>query len=214
MLESDPFMRYPTYASVLADLKEALRVAKHGPRSVHATKTKKQAVSPGMAVFIMMAVVLGIVLTGYFALRKGKPKEEVVSEDPVETNDLTATTTNHAASVQQAQPQDTTPKKVVSIIQPFTVTGEQAIAAAVDQMVKGNPSGMREQMQVLYDKSSPIGIGRYWIRLFQAVACWGEGRDEDARLYLQEIRNTLFASTDPDAAATRGPCRRRSPATC
>ena len=52
-------------------------------------------------------------------------------------------------------------------------------------------------MQVLYDKSSPIGIGRYWIRLFQAVACWGEGRDEDARLYLQEIRNTMFASTDP-----------------
>ena len=153
-------------------------------------------------------------LTGYFALRKGKPEEEVVSEDMVDTNDLPATATDHAASVQQTQPQDTTPKKVVPIVQPFTVAGEQAIAAAVDQMVKGNPAGMREQMQVLYDKSPPIGMGRYWIRLFQAVACWGGGRDKDARLYLQEIRNTMFASTDPDAAASRGPCRRRSPATC
>ena len=197
MLESDPFMRYPTYASVLADLKEALRVLKYGQKSVHAAKIKKQVVSPGTAVFVMIAVVLGMVMTGYFFLRKGKPKEKVVSKHMVETNDLTATTTNQAPSVPQAQPQDTTPKKVVSIIQPFTVTAEQAIAAAVDQMVKGNPSGMRHQMQVLYDKSSSIGMGRYWIRLFQAVACWGEARDEDARLYLQEIRNTLFASTDP-----------------
>jgi serine/threonine protein kinase len=196
MLESDPFMRYPTYASVLADLKEALRVAKHEQRSVHSLKAKKQTMSPGMSVFIMVLVVAAVVLTGYFAMHRGKP-EEVAAEDLVDTNDLASSSTDQVASVQQAQPQDTSSKRVVPVIQPFTLAGEQAIAAAVDQMVKGNPAGMREQLQVLYDKSPPIGMGRYWIRLFQAVACWGGGRDKDARLYLQEIRNTMFESTDP-----------------
>jgi serine/threonine protein kinase len=197
MLESDPFMRYPTYASVLADLKEALHVAKYGPRPIHATKIPKQTISTTMAVFIIMTVILGLALTGYFAWRIGKPKKQVVAENPLGASDLTFATTNREAPVPQTQPQDTSPKKMALILQPFTMAGEQAITAAVDRMVKGNPSGMREQLQVLYDKSSQTGVGRYWIRLLQAVACWGEGRDEDARLYLQEIRNTLFPSTDP-----------------
>lgn len=197
MLESDPFMRYPTYASVLADLREALRVAKHEQRSVHSLKAKKQAVSPGTAVFIMILVVMGVALSGYLAMHKGKSREKVVSEEMADTNDLAAAVTDQVASVQQTPTQDMTPKRVVPVVQPFTVAGEQAIAAAVDQMVKGNPAGMREQLQVLHDKSPPIGMGRYWIRLFQAVACWGGGRDKDATLYLQEIRNTTFESTDP-----------------
>ncbi len=198
MLESDPFMRYPTYASLMADLKEALRVAKHEQRSVHSSKTKKHAVSPGAAVFIMALVVAGVVLTGYFTMRKDKPEETevAVSDDVAETNEPAAVT-GQTAVVQKPQAQDTSSRKIVPVVQPFTAAGEQAIVAAVEQMVKGNPAGMREQLQTLYDKSPPIGMGRYWIRLYQTVACWGGGRDNDARLYLQEIRNTTFQSPDP-----------------
>jgi serine/threonine protein kinase len=196
MLEPDPFMRYPTYASVLADLKESLRVAKHGQRSAPTTKIHQYNLSPSTAVLVMMAVILGVVLTGYFTIYKGKQKKDVVSEKRAGTNNLTTATTNRMVVVPPAPPQGTTPKKGVPILQAFTLAGEQAIVAAVDQMAKGNPSGMRKQLQVLYDKSSRTGIGRCWIRLFQAVACWGEGRDEDASLYLHEIRNTIFPS-DP-----------------
>ena len=201
MLESDPFMRYPTYASVLADLREALRVAKHEQRSSLSLKTKKQALSPVVAVMIMVLVILGVGLMGYFAMHNKESVEEtgVVSEEVGETNDLSVAVaaTDQTAAVQQPKEESTSSQRIVPVVQPFTTAGEQAIAAAVDQMIQGNPTGMREQLQALYDKSPPIGMGRYWIRLFQTVACWGGGRDKDATLYIQQIRNTMFDSPDP-----------------
>ena len=197
MLESDPFMRYPTYASVLADLREALRVAKHEQRSVRSAKTKRRAISTSAAVFVMLMVVAGVALTGYLAIYHEPPAPETLIVGVEDTNAPVPAATGEVAAAGTPSPQSSTPKKVVPVVQPFTLAGEQAMVAAVDQMVKGNPAGMREQLQLLYDKSPPIGMGRYWIRLFQVVACWGGGRDKDAQLYLQEIRNTTFDSTDP-----------------
>jgi len=193
MLESDPFMRYPTYSSLLADLREALRVAKQEQRSVQ-RKVKKSPVTPFVAIFIaaflLIAITLGIVQ--WVALRKERAAAAAAAAKPPE---LPSPSTN-VAVVQQVLDSEK-PTKTLAVIQPFTTTGEQIIQAAVQQLVAGNPAAMREQLQDLYDKSPAIGMGRHWIRLFQAVAAYGGGRDQDAQTYLLEIRNTVFETTDP-----------------
>ena len=194
-LESDPFMRYPTYSSLLADLREALRVAKQEQRSVH-TKVKKSPTGPVVAIVLMLLAALAIVIGSlqWTSGRKEKAKEkagETVAPAVTNAQETAQVTTGEQENV-QAQAQ-----KVAAIVQPFTPAHEQALNEAVAQLVRGNPTAMRDQLQDLYDKSSAIGMGRFWIRLFQAVACWAGQRDQDAVIYLQEVRNALFESPDP-----------------
>lgn len=193
-LESDPFMRYPTYASLLADLREALRVAKQEQRSIH-TKVKKSPVAPVVAIVLMLLAALAIVIG---SLQWTSGKKESAGDAPgkgpavTPTNAVAVEQPTNAVETAQVQTQ-----KVAAIVQPFTQVGEQAINDAVAQLVRGNPVAMRDQLQSLYDKSPAIGMGRFWIRLFQAVACWAMQRDQDAVVYLQEVRNALFESPDP-----------------
>ncbi len=192
MLEADPFMRYPTYASLLADIHEALRVARSEHRTIH-TKVKKSSSGPLAVVAVLLVVAAAVLVAGLRYAGVIGPKEPGETVAPTTAVAIATTTpgaTQHVAVTENK------PKRIVPVEQPFTPAGEQAIASAVQQLVKGNPAGMREQLQALYDKSPPIGMGRYWIRLLMVVACWGGGRDQDAIVYLQEIRNALFESTD------------------
>lgn len=192
-LESDPFMRYPTYASLLADLREALRVAKQEQRSIH-TKVKKSPVAPVVAIVLMLLAALAIVI-GSLQWKSGraeKAKEEQKGKAAATNVQGVAAVATNALETSQVQTQ-----KVAAILQPFTPVGEKAISDAVAQLVRGDPVAMRTQLQGLYDKSPAIGMGRFWIRLFQSVACWAGQRDQDAVVYLQEVRNALFESPDP-----------------
>jgi len=194
MLESDPFMRYPTYQSLIADLREALRVAKQEQRALHA-KVKKQVVPPMAVVSLVILASVGLLVTGlWMNLRKQKAKEEADANANADTQTVQVAATKTAAPPVTVT--EVTSKKTMPVVQPFTLAGEQAISAAVQKLVDGNPAAMREQLQSLYEKSPAIGMGRFWIRLFQALACYGGGRDNDALMYLQEIRNTVFESPD------------------
>ena len=200
MLEADPFMRYPTYASLLADLREGLRVAKQENRSVGA-KVKKSPITPLAVTITIILISAGLLLSGLQWAVGHKEKIEAEPGEgeavPVETAAPGTPASPAAGTAAPATPSSATPKKTAAIVQPFTASGEQSIAAAVQKLVEGRPEAMREQLQVLYDKSPALSMGRYWIRLFQAVACWGGGREQDAVLYLQEIRNAMFGSPDP-----------------
>lgn len=187
MLEADPFMRYPTYASLLADLREALRVAKQEHRAIRA-KVKKSPAAPVVIIIGILLAAAAILISGLRMSAVRKEKAGQVPPPVAPTQAVTQVDTNVVPD---------TPKKVIPKEQPFSPAGEQQIVKAVNLLAQGKPAAMGEQLQALYDKSPPLGVARYWIRLFQAVSSWGGGHDQDALLYLKEIRNAVFDSPDP-----------------
>ncbi len=189
MLEMDPFTRYPTYTSLLADMREALRVAKQEQRALH-TKVKKSPVGPAI---IALLIIIGSIAAIVGTLKMAQVKRE---QKAAAAAAATSTPVQVATVVTAQAPAQASGSKIVPVVQPFTPGAEQVMAAAVQLLVNGDPAGMRQQLQSLYDKTSPIGMGRYWLRLYQAVACWAGGRNQDGVVYLLEIRNAVFESPD------------------
>lgn len=187
MLEADPFMRYPTYASLLADLREALRVAKQEARAVH-KKARKPRGGP-MVVTAVIVATLAVVLLGVLPLVRARREAGA----PAAPAAPPAPTVVEAPAPQPAPPPEReAPAAIPPIVQPFTESGEAAIAKAFEHLLAGKGLAAEEQLQALYDKLPARGMGRYWVRLLQTVPCWEEGRGEVARMYLREILDAPF----------------------
>ncbi len=192
MLESDPFMRYPTYASLIADLREALRVAKQEQRAVR-TKVKKTPILPFVIVLLVIIASIAILV---FGLRWANEKQEEQKRITVEA-ELAA-----AQAAVQAEPpaeiQETALKRTRTppIVQPFPPAAEQELAKAFAMLAEGNPIAMRDALQAFYDRLPAQSMGRYWVRIMQSVGSWIAGRDSEALVRLHEVRNALFEPID------------------
>ena len=197
MLEADPFMRYPTYASVLADLREALRVAKQEQRALR-RKVKKTPILPVVVIIVMIAITVAILATSLWRSKK-KAREEAAAAEAAELAAAEAAVTNQTQMSPEeiARLKETERTEMVKpLIQPFPPAGEQVIAAGVAKLVAGNPMAMEAVLQPIYEKNPVSGTGRYWIRMFQFVSAKADGRDQDAQRYLKEIRDVKFTSID------------------
>jgi len=191
MLEADPFMRYPTYASLLADLREALRIAKQEKRSTH-RKTRKSHTGPILATVAAFVVALGLLGAGLWMLRQGghrpvhRPAAGTVpppaAAERAEAGGRETRPAGGGEAVARARPHRTR-----AILDPFTAPAAVRLVAAASDLASGKALAAEEKFQSLYDRLPAGGMGRYWIRLFQATACWYDGRDDAAGLYTAEI---------------------------
>jgi serine/threonine protein kinase len=184
MLEADPFMRYPTYASLLADMREALRVAKTEQRAIH-KKTKKSRVGPLLVTAISLVAGIALLLGGMQLVRSRQAQKKKRREPKAEIK--VEEVTPEPEPVEQASPSAVPP-----VVQPFTKSGEEAIRRAMKHLAQGKSLATQEELQSLYDQLPENGMGRYWVRLLQSVPCWDDGRDHVAMVYFQEILNAPF----------------------
>lgn len=191
MLEMDPFMRYPTYSSVLADLREALRIAKQESRA-HRKKTKKTNTTTLLIVAGVLAVAIAILLAG---LKWASVHQDNAPLGGVNYAEETETVPSVEEIVAQRESvaEEARKESLRTAIQPFSPAGDQVLVAAVGKLSEGKPQEMEEQLQALYNRSSDRGMARYWISLLQAVPCWVMGRDTEATHYMMEIRNAKFS---------------------
>jgi hypothetical protein len=164
MLDPDPFRRYPTYTSLISDIRETLaRVRAARTASVEARKPGKRRT--GLRIGLGIAVVLALAAAGTaVALRK---------------RDKPAPTPATTGTVQQT----TQPRPpVVLPVQPFSTAEQEKLAKAFEAMGGGN---VRDGEQILVGmvKEMPIEHGgRAWIALFLAIPPWMDGKaDEVAR---------------------------------
>jgi tetratricopeptide (TPR) repeat protein len=196
MLEADPFMRYPTYASLLADIREALRVAKQEKRSVH-HKVKKSRAGPliviGIGVLACLVLVIGALQASRSSKKNKQAETEIIQpEEPVDSEEVAAATEPEVHATPEL------PETVSPVVEPFTRNGAKILMAAANFMNEGKTMASEEQLQVLYDHMRPRTMGRYWVRMLQAMGCWNDGRSRDARVYLREIMEAPFETEDPD----------------
>ncbi len=190
-LESDPFMRYPTYASLLPDLREALRVAKQESRAHHHVKVKKSTVGPLVVVSITVVAALAFVIGALQYVNKPKKKQARPRPQPIQQVIIDEVPKEEPVEVLKD-------RRVPPTVQPFSGKEAQAVVDAAHMLADGKLLATEERLQHVYEGVAPNTMGRFWVRLFQAVPCWYDGRDKSATVYLEDILQARFEVTVDD----------------
>lgn len=196
MLEADPFMRYPTYPSLIADLREALRVAKQQARATH-KKTKKTPVWPfALATGAILAVLVILIVGIYRTQKHMQQQQQAVAQAQLAAATAavqgeSAAPTGTAAATSPKTQEPSTPRPPPSVL-PFSKTGEQEVLKALAPLEQGNVAAARAALEQLYQRAPARGIARHWIRMLQAPLALAEGQTGDARSFLLEVRGALL----------------------
>ncbi len=201
MLEADPFMRYPTYPSLLTDLREALRVAKQEAGGVH-RKAKKTSLAP--VIGLVAGLALLIIILGAVVYRAITRPEEKPPPPAVPSTMRIGT----AQPEPSGKPGEPTPagkpsaetEPATSVDTPFPGNLEAAVLAAVQQMTEGRIETMRLRLQGLQEGQDPAGLPAFWLPLLDGVGALAAGRDAEAKATLEGMRNQLItvAPDTPD----------------
>jgi len=191
MLEADPFMRYPTYESLIADLREALRIAKQQSRG-GARRTRKQKTNVAVMVFVSAAVAAAIGVALWVGLR---PRARRGATQGARGERLPAPSAAQAHT-QQVVRAPKEPGGIQSELDPFGTAVVTALQQAVTAVVAGKELAAEEQFERIYRSLPPTSMGRLWIRLFQVMAAVCGRREDSATVYVNEIEGAHLAASE------------------
>ncbi len=188
-LEQEPSRRYPTYKSLLADMEEALRVARqrHGMPTKTQTKTVRKPASMGALLVLVLA-------GGVFLLGRGR--EDVKEELPPHIRPITAEVTE-----QPAEPDEPKPPirpEIVYAVQPFSDEAQADIEKAVEAWKEGDLSTYEKTMTELFGAMPRVGVERVWVGLLQAVPGFAENREGDMMRALRGIHDAQLRELEDD----------------
>ncbi len=185
-LEPDPTRRYPTYKSLLADLEEALRVARqrHG---MPPPKEKSTSRAPLVVGVLAVAAVIGGAVYWFSG-----------EEEPEPLPPPTALTPDPAPPTPEPPPAEPVQPDITYPEQPFSDQAQARIKAAVDAWAEGDESGYARAMNDLFRAMPRLGVERVWVGLLQAVPAWTERRDGDMRRALRGIQDAQLRELPDD----------------
>jgi serine/threonine protein kinase len=194
-LEADPARRYPTYKSLLADLEEALRVARqrHG---MPAREEESSSKAP-FVIGVLLAVALG---AGAFMFLRDPPKEAPTLPARLPPGVRLASTNTQAAA--EAETVDTELADQLPV-QPFSDEMQELIGQAVAQWVAGDERDYDAKLRTLAGEVPAAGVERVWVMTLQAVPAWAGGRQDDAMDALRGIQDAQLREL-PDNAPHPG----------
>jgi tetratricopeptide (TPR) repeat protein len=196
MLAVDPFVRYPTSASLMADMKDALNAAREEAKLREAAKIKQPVRMSGKQKAVLggvLAVLLAGVGYGLYHLA-----EQVRSHTPIRPvhRPAPSTATVAEAAATNAVSEAEREAERLKQINFFKENGEAYIVNAVNELTGPKPMDMYARMEELHAQLQPASSRALWVRLFQVVPCWTDRRDQDARDLLNGIASVDIRQKD------------------
>ncbi len=194
MLEPDPQMRYPTYASLISDLRATLRELRLGPAADGKTEKKARRKVPA-AVWMAAAVILVIagtvtvlVLRHYDALRKKREAEQKAAAIVVVPEEPPTTTVPVDPAASPPPPPDTS----LLPVQPFSADEQVAIATAARELAVSRGAKVDDLWAEFVRKLPLDHPGRPWGQLFYGLAPWLANDDQETQRRLQPLADREF----------------------
>ena len=185
-LEQEPSRRYPTYKSLLADMEEALRVA----RQRHGMPARSEKKSSRTPLLIGALVVLALAGGAFYLLRE--------VEQPVASEEHPAIRPAPPAVEDPEEPAPPERPEIVYAVQPFPEEAEEKIKAAVDAWVQGDVRAYESEMNDLFGAMPRVGVERAWVGVLQALPAWTEKRDGDVIRHLRGIHDAQLRELEND----------------
>lgn len=200
MLEPDPFMRYPTYASLISDLKETIRELRLGPPAT--AKRERPSVwrriplaarITGAVILVAAAVVVVLVWKHTEASHRKRTEQPPVAPVVVEPTETPPTPT----AVEPPQPPS--PPAIARgllPVQPFSAQDQATIAAAARELA--NPRSTRvDTLWAEFIRRLPADHpGRPWGQLFYGLAPWFADNDAETLRRLQPLAEREFPAQE------------------
>lgn len=184
-LEQDPMLRYPTYKSLLADLEEALRVARqrHG---MPAPSEKKSSRTP---VVVGALVLLALAGGGYYFM---SGEEERVVDHPAGVRPASTITGD------PEEPRTPVRPEITYAVQPFSEEAQGKIQEAVLAWRDGDARAYETAMNDLFNAMPRVGVERVWVGVLQALPAWIEKREGDIMRFLRGIQDAQLRELEGD----------------
>lgn len=162
MLKENPHERYPTYASLIADMKSVLEKL----RKTRAAKPSRPKMKKSHAGVFAAAVLCAVLAAGiWLSLREGarSPDQPLSSEPTVE----------ESAPAERGSG-------------PFEGVRGTAMERILKLFAAGNVMAASESLQAFYDKISADSPDRFWIRLCQVLMLWYDGSGGNGAAFLDQ----------------------------
>jgi hypothetical protein len=176
MMAADPVLRYPTSASLLADLRAALQAAKTArSASGRAKKHHKREWGHWIVGGIALLVMLGFIIYIIHWFRNAKATAPAA--------DVPAATNAVAGAEPKADPVE--PPKGPETF--FRDTQEVAFVQALVGVTNQPPVASIAALDVFAAGLPPNSARQAWARVLQAVPCWLAGEDEKADQGLRAV---------------------------
>jgi hypothetical protein len=177
MLEADTLRRYPTSASLQADLRAALDAArdaeKHGG---HRMVARRKSNAPRFALFGALALVL-VAATVWLFLEANKRNPPKPPPTPAGAGTAAAA----------GEPLGETF---------FAGKAEEALVLAARDLSAGQMIKMYTTLETLLKTVPPNSARAAWIRLFKSVGLWAEANETEARALLRPVATVKISLPD------------------
>ena len=196
MLEPDPFMRYPTYASLISDLRATLRELRLGPAPDAKGAKKARRKLPAtvwIAVGVVVAVagaVTALVVRHYDAVQKKREAERKAATLMVAPPEVPPETAPPV--VEPAPVPAPAPAAGLLPVQPFSAEEQVAIAAAARELAVSRGASVDQLWAEFVRKLPTDHPGRPWGQLFYGLAPWLANNDEETQRRLQPLADREF----------------------
>lgn len=186
MMAADPVLRYPTSASLLADMRRALSVAReaHSPAGMARRHKKKD-----WSHLVVLACAVIVVLALAFLLLRHRASPPPVAEAGSEQAAPVATSEKSPAAdgdAEEATIEQTEGGRVRRSVTFFEGDIEKELVQACAEL-DGNPGRMVEQLSALSTKVPANSARMMWLRALQALPLWAQGEASRADELLRQV---------------------------
>jgi len=195
MLAADPALRYPNYASLISDLREAkAKLAAAGVVPGHKdVKNGRGKLGLYLTVGVMAFLVLGAAAWMFFA------KSYQVVVPPVVVSPARAVTSAVTTAISTAT------NAVRDALDPFSTDESRQIVEAIQPLANGNVSIVVDHLELLRVNVCTNQLQQYWLRVFQALAWQVDHRQTEVERILTGFPPTPPPTTDVTNAVARLP---------
>lgn len=184
MMAADPVLRYPTSASLLADLKAALAAAKE-ERSATGRSKKHPKRERGHLVVVAVAllVMVGLVVAALWWSHRRPPPSPTVTLPPITSSNVIPAESKSGEPPAAVTEDDK--QKAATLF--FSDALEVSLVQALSGLTSGPPSAVYEALETFSTNVPKNSARLMWVRVLQAVPNWLAGEDARADQALRAV---------------------------
>jgi hypothetical protein len=192
MMAVDPAVRYPTSASLLADLREALEETRILRAPTRKMTAAKQAPRAPVTLYVGAALLFALIALAIYVFATAAGKRPARVTPPIAATQVVAAVAATGTAETAPADEDLDPRKVVFFKKEF----EQQLVEAEAALATDTPLVTIEKLAAVAAGVPPNSARAMWIKLLEVPPLWLEGKKLEASIRLDDVSRAKVTAKD------------------